>query len=319
MAAAFILYVINKILSQGLIMRTIIGFDSLPEGHWLKQFHEALEGDDLSDVSVRGYLYDLIYFRNWLIDVHGQEVALKRISATGLTAYRKHLVEDKGMKAAAVNRRIQSVKKLFSWAHSLALIGENPARHLRFMKPDARRSPKGLNKRELHALLIAAGKSSHGMGKRNYALIQLMVHTGIRVSEAANIKMEDLTIYERSGWINIPAGRGLEARRVPLNATVRRAINAYLNTSGDRAPEDLLFLTKRGQPASVRTLQRTISVLAQRARIERIKVSANTLRHTFVHNYLKTHPGELEALAELLGHASSNSVAIYTHQRGGGP
>lgn len=240
-------------------------------------------------------------------------MALKRISTSGLTAYRQHLVEDKGMKAAAVNRRIQSVKKLFSWAHSRALIGENPARHPSFMKPDARRQPKGLNKKELHALLRAAGKSSHGMGKRNYALIQIMVHTGVRVSEAAGIKVEDLTIYERSGWINIPAGRGLEARRVPLNATVRRAINTYLNTSRDRSRNDFLFLTKRGQPASVRTLQRTISVLAQRAKIERIKVSANTLRHTFIYNYLKAHSGELEALAELLGHASPSSVAVYTH------
>jgi len=299
MATALILYVINMLLSQGLIMRTIKGFDSLPESHWLKQFHEALKGEDLSDVSVRGYLYDLIYFRNWLTSGLGQEVALKRISTANLAAYRQHLVEDKGMKAAAINRRVQSVKKLFSWAHSLALIGENPARHLRFMKPDARKSPKGVNDKEFHALLRAAGKSPHGMGKRNYALIQLMVQTGLRVSEAANIKVEDLTIYERSGWINIPAGRGLEARRLPLNATVRRAINAYLNTSGDRSPEDLLFFTKRGQPASVRTLQRTISVLAQRARIDRIKVSANTLRHTFVHNYLKAHPGGLEALAEL--------------------
>jgi site-specific recombinase XerD len=312
MAAAFILYVINEHFTQELILRTIKGIDSFPEGHWLKQFHEALKSDDLSDVSVRGYLYDLIYFRNWLIGVHGQEVALKRISAAGLTAYRQHLVEDKGMKSAAVNRRIQSVKKLFAWAHSLALIGENPARHLRFMKPDARRQPKGLNERELHALLIAAGKSSHGMGKRNYTLIQLMVHTGIRVSEAARIKVEDLTIHERSGWIQIIAGRGLEARRVPLNATVRRALNAYLNTSSDRSPGDLLFLTKRGQPASVRTLQRTITVLAQRAKIERIKVSANTLRHTFVHNYLKAHPGELEALAELLGNTDPHSVTVYT-------
>jgi site-specific recombinase XerD len=102
------------------------------------------------------------------------------------------------------------------------------------------------------------------------------------------------------------------ARKVPINATVRRAINAYLNASGGRSPDDPIFLTKRGQPASVRTLQQTTAVLAQRAKIDRIKVSANTLRHTFVHNYLKAHPGELEVLAELLGHADPNSVTVYT-------
>ena len=293
-------------------MRTIKGLDSLSEGHWLKLFHEALKSEDLSDVSVRGYLYDLIYFRNWLIGVHGQEVALKRISTASLNAYRQYLVEDKGMKAAAINRRIQSVKNLFSWAHSLALIGENPSRNLRFIKPDARYSPKGLNDKELHALLRAAGQSSHGLGKRNYALIQLMVQTGLRVGEVADVVIKDLTIHERSGWVKIPGNEGAEIRKVPLNATVRRAINAYLKTNGDRNPKDSLFLTKRGQPASIRTLQQAITVLAQRAKIERIKVSTSTLRHTFVHNYLKAHPGELEALAELLGHADPNSVTVYT-------
>jgi site-specific recombinase XerD len=293
-------------------MRTIKGLNGLSKRHWLNQFHEALKSEDLSDVSVRGYLYDLNYFRNWLIDVNVREVELKEISTADLTAYRQYLVEDKGMKATAVNRRIQSVKKLFSWAHSLSLIGENCATHLRFMKPNARYSPKGLRDKELHALLRVAGQSPHGLGKRNYALIQLMVQAGLRVSEAADIKMKDLTIHERSGLIQIPGSRGLMARKVPINATVRRAINAYLNASGGRSPDDPIFLTKRGQPASVRTLQQTTAVLAQRAKIDRIKVSANTLRHTFVHNYLKAHPGELEVLAELLGHADPNSVTVYT-------
>lgn len=52
--------------------------------------------------------------------------------------------------------------------------------------------------------------------------------------------------------------------------------------------------------------------MARKAKISRIQVSANTLRHTFVHNYLKAHPGELEALAELLGHASVSTVTVYT-------
>ena len=60
MFSALILYVRNKLLPQGLFMRTILWLDSFPESHWLKQFHEALKSEDLSDVSVRGYLYDLI-------------------------------------------------------------------------------------------------------------------------------------------------------------------------------------------------------------------------------------------------------------------
>lgn len=293
-------------------MRTIKVLNGLSHDHWLRQFQEVLTDEDLSSVSVRGYLYDLNYFRNWIIEIHGWEVALEKISSTDLTAYRQYLVDVKGVKAASANRRIQAVKKLFFWAHKQGLIGENPARHLRFMKPNARYSPKGLRDKELHALLRAAGQSPHGLGKRNYALIQLMVQTGLRVGEAADIKMEDLTIHERSGWFWISDTKGLKERKVPLNATVRRAITAYLNTSRNRSPDDHLFLSKRDKPASIRALQDTIANAARKAKISRIQVSANTLRHTFVHNHLKAHPGELEALAELLGHADPNSVTVYT-------
>ena len=293
-------------------MRTIIGLNNLSEDHWIRQFQEALTSEDLASVSVRGYLYDLNYFRKWFTEIHGQETALDMLSAVDLTAYRQHLVDAKGQKASSVNRRIQAVKKLFAWAHGAGLIGENPAKHLRFMKPNARYSPKGLWDKEIHALLRVAGQSAHGLSKRNYALIQLMVHTGLRVSEAAAVKMADLTIHERSGSIRISGGRGLKERKVPLNATVRRAITAYLKASRSRSLEDHLFLTKRGQPASVRTLQETIANLARKAKIERIQATANTLRHTFAINYLKAHPGALEELAELLGHESLNAVAVYT-------
>ena len=306
------MYAVNTILIQGVIMRTITGSNNLSEDHWLKQFQEALTSEDLSSVSVRGYLYDLNNFRNWIIEVHGREVALGKISSADLAAYRQYLVDVKGMKAASANRRIQAVKKLFLWAHTRGLIGENPSKHLRFMKPNTRYSPKGLRDKELHALLRVAGQSPHGLGKRNYALIQLMVQTGLRVSEAANVKMADLTIHERSGSIWISGTRGLTERKVPLNATVRRAITAYFKKSRDRSPEDHLFLTKRDRPASIRTLQNTIASVARKAKISRVQVSANTLRHTFVHNYLKAHPGELEALAELLGHASVSTVTVYT-------
>lgn len=139
-----------------------------------------------------------------------------------------------------------------------------------------------------------------------------MIQTGLRVSEAANVKLDDMIIHERSGSIRVYGNMGLKERKAPLNATVRRAITAYLNASRDRSPEDHLFLTKRDRPASIRTLQDTIANLARKAKISRIQVSANTLRHTFVFNYLKAHPGAMEDLAELLGHESMNAVAVYT-------
>jgi len=293
-------------------MRTIETLGAIPNDHWLRGFHERLISEDLSPVTVRGYLYDLNHFRSWLTEIHGREPALEQLPTVDVTAYRQHLVDVKRLKASSVNRRIQAVKKLFSWAHAGGLIGENPAKHVRFMKPSVRYRPQALRKKELHALLRAAGQSSHGLAKRNYALIQLMVQTGLLISEAAAVKVTDLTIRERSGSIRVCDAKGRKERKLPLNAAARRAITAYLSTSRSRAPDDYLFFTKRNQPASIRTLQDTIARLARKAHVKRIRVSAHTLRHTFAINYLKAHPGKLVELAALLGCESLDTVAVYT-------
>jgi site-specific recombinase XerD len=90
------------------------------------------------------------------------------------------------------------------------------------------RQPVGLTDSEVHAVLRAAGASGHGLATRNYALVQVMLQTGIRVGELAMLRVGDVTVNDRSGGLRIRQGKGLQAREVPLNATARRAIRAYL-------------------------------------------------------------------------------------------
>jgi site-specific recombinase XerD len=73
-----------------------------------------------------------------------------------------------------------------------------------------------------------------------------------------------------------------------------------------------VFTSKRNTPITVRALQKIITALAARAKIERIAVTAHTLRHTFARNYLQANPGNLVELAMLLGHESLDTTAIYT-------
>ena len=99
-------------------MRTIIGLNNLSEDHWLRQFQEALTSEDLSSVSVRGYLYDLNNFRNWLIEVHGREVALGKISSADLAAYRQYLVDVKGMaKVSPLLNKHVIVNGMYDFTH----------------------------------------------------------------------------------------------------------------------------------------------------------------------------------------------------------
>jgi site-specific recombinase XerD len=73
-----------------------------------------------------------------------------------------------------------------------------------------------------------------------------------------------------------------------------------------------VFLSKRGTSLAVRSAQAVVAQLAVQAGIQRIPVSAHTLRHTFAVHYLQRHPGKLRDLADLLGHASLDTTALYT-------
>ena len=190
--------------------------------------------------------------------------------------------------------------------------GENPVEHLRFMRRQSPALPQALNKTEVHNLLRAAGQSSHGLSKRNYAILQLMLQSGLRIGEVTKLRFDDITLQSRSGSVNVVDSKGRKSREVPLNLTARRALNHYFKQCEKKEPEDCVFHSKRQEALSLRSVQAMVNSLVKRAKINHISVSAHTLRHTFATNYLRANPNQLVELAQLLGHDSLNTTAVYT-------
>jgi integrase/recombinase XerC len=279
----------------------------------IEAFQNHLVSRDLAPGTIRAYLHDLKVFQDWLAWVHETPAAgIAQAATVELAAFRNHLLQEKSRRPATVNRRIQSLRLFFQWLQDHHGAGENPAEHLRYVRYARRQHPVALKHREVLALLRAASASPHGMGRRNTALIQSMLQTGLRVSEVAALRHGDIHIGARSGWVQVRAGKGLKFRQVPLNTTVRRALRAYLDALPDNAENDPVFISKRRTPLSVRAIQNMVAGLASRAEITRIPVSAHTLRHTFASGYLKNNPGKLVELAGLLGHESLDTTVIYT-------
>jgi integrase/recombinase XerC len=186
------------------------------------------------------------------------------------------------------------------------------ARDVRRIRLPRHCQPLGLLDTEVHAMLRAAGGSTHGLARRNYALVQLMLQTGLRVGEVAALRIGDLTLHDRSGSVHVRHGKGLKDREVPLNATARRAVKQYLDERPGAIAGEPLFLSGRAAALPVRSIQAVIASLARRARLSRIPVSCHTLRHTFALAYLRDNPGKLVELAGLLGHDSLDTTALYT-------
>ena len=294
-------------LTRGLTLREIPPRPPKSREHpWVAAFLKALTREDIAPVTLRGYRSDLGLFAAWY-DGH----RLEKLTASDLAHFRQYLSRERSMKPASINRKLEALRRFCRWAHTSGRLRTNVAAELRLARTPRGTRPKGLVAPEVQALLRAAGQSRRALARRNYAVVQLLLQAGLRVSEAAALGLGDLEIHERQGRVHI-CGKGNKERYVPLNATARRALHAYLDARKEAGTQDPVFLSETGTALSVRSIQSLITELARRAHLGRIPVSAHTLRHTFALGYLKQNPGKLVELATLLGHESLDTTAIYS-------
>lgn len=279
---------------------------------WLQPFLDRLAADDLSAATRRGYRYDLQQFAAWYAALHGAPPELPRLTEHDLIAWRQHMLTLRQLKASTINRRLEAVRRLLRWAEASGMVAHSVATDVKTVRMTRDRKPVGLSAAEVHGLLRAAGESSHGLARRNYALVQIMLQAGLRIGEVAALRRGDITLRDRAGALRVRHGKGLRDREVPLNATARRALRQLFEKDAAAQSTDPVFRSTRNEPMPVRSIQNTIAALVRRAGLSRPGITAHSLRHTFALAWLRQHPGQLVELAQLLGHESLDTTAIYT-------
>jgi len=207
-------------------------------------------------------------------------------------------------------------------------VDEDPCRRLTSVKREVSLDPSALTPSQVNALLRETQHSRYPT--RDYAIIQMLVQTGMRIGECVVLRWGDITFGEKGGHVLIRSGKGNKARLVPLNGSIRQALADYvaprLNvpptlravaaawTSGDAAfRARWLWQSQKGTLTLVsmdRLVKDFIRSCAQRGLLPEA-TTPHCLRHTFATRYLKAHPGDLVSLARLLGHSSLDTTKIY--------
>lgn len=292
-------------------MKTGPDLQTIQNFAWLKVFFTSLTRAYLSPVTLRGYRYNLHGFTEWYASQHEKPLKLAALTPQDVIRYRTHLVEKVRLKPASVNRRLDALRRLCQWGLKEGhLKAEIPVELV--YRPRERKVVK-LAPAQIQALLRAAGRSSPFATRRNYALIQLLLHTGLRIAEVAALQVDDVILRERQGWIDVRAARGTAPRRIPLPAPARRALSEYLAPRGMMHQQEPLFCSKRRGAMSLSALHALVATVGQRAKLSVPGFSAQMLRHTFAFNYLAVNPGKYVELAQLLGHVSVASTKVYRH------
>lgn len=199
----------------------------------------------------------------------------------------------------SISRKINSIKSFFAYVIANGAISENPATNVTHPKYDIK-PPRILNKIEYRALRDACREDL-----RMAAIVELLLQTGMRISELANLKIADIDLT--SNQITIRAYESHPERVIPLNQPVKESLARYMEAR-PKSGNTYVFITKTGNAFLIRNIRSNLDRYFHIAGIENAKV--NDLRHTFIAQQL-TSGSPLVYISKLVGHKRLSTTEKY--------
>lgn len=263
---------------------------------YLQGFEAHLRSKDRSENTVSCYIRDTLQFMAWYREK--TEYGLDKLIELDGVEYKKYL-QSTDQAVITINRKIASINVFCQWMHKQGYIKE--AIHIEAVRNKAIRQYKGLEDSDLWKLR----NEIHRMGNRMHiCMIELLIGTGIRVSELVGIRLKDIELSERKGMLKV-YGKGNSFRTIPINKDVRKAIQRYIEVRPE-CESEYLFIGQRG------ALERNAVNLILNKYGDRVqvKVTPHMLRHTLGYKLVKTTP--LTTIQQILGHDHVATTNIYT-------
>ena len=277
------------------------------------RFEEHLARSALASTTIVNYLADLRTFARRHADVNGAAASLLELTPDDIREYRHHMQANEGWTPATINRRLQAVRKFYSFATETGLTESNPASEVRLIPILDSDPPRALAPEEVTSLLAAVQGGRPSLVKRDYAIVQLLLQTGFKLGELTGLRLSDVQLEgDGEGVLLVGEGDGNNHRQVPLNSLACAALRDSLRVRPSSASTENLFLSQEGNCISKRTVQRLIRVYTQAAGLE--GVSAHVLRHTFAVSTL-ANTGDISLVSRLLGHRCLETTAKYLTAR----
>jgi integrase/recombinase XerD len=261
----------------------------------------------LAFLSVQAYAADIKGFTGFL-----RQRAIKNITEIqreDILVFLAKLDRD-GLGPRTRARKISCIKGFFRFLTESDQIRENPSERLE-SPALPRRIPHFLDSEEVDRLIAATSNDSLE-GIRDYAMLELIYATGLRVSELVGLELSGIDL--EMGCVTV-MGKGSRERVVPMGIPASRAVAKYLETARPSLARlkrsEFVFLTRRGQSMTRQAFWKIVKKTALRAGINK-EISPHTLRHSFA-THLVQNDADLRSVQLMLGHSDISTTEIYTH------
>jgi integrase/recombinase XerC len=258
--------------------------------------------------TLQSYKTDLIQFTRFIEEM-SPDVSITYCTTRQIRSWVISMLDD-GMAARSVNRKTTTLRRFYRFCQQEGLIETNPADFLPSIKAP-KTLPVFMEESQMKLILDRSVLPADFAAIRDLLILELLYGTGMRLSELTGLKDKDIV----SGRFQIKVlGKRQKERIIPVTPALEELINCYKTvrniTFGDPGC-DTLILTDKGHPVYAKLVYRVVNE-ALGAITSAGRRSPHILRHTYA-THLLNRGAELNAIKELLGHASLSATQVYTH------
>lgn len=209
------------------------------------------------------------------------------------------------------DRQLSCFKTFFRYLIDEGLLADDPTAGLH-SRNKVLRLPKSLSHEQVTALLSQVPRNNPS-DVRNLLLLELLYGTGVRISEAIAIDLEDLDLENK--WIKVKYGKGAKQRLVPIGKELALALDKYLIQARpellkNKARQTALLVSRRGMRITRQAAWLIVKSAGQMANLP-MELTPHSLRHTFA-THLLAGGADIRVVQELLGHSVVTTTQIYT-------
>ncbi len=258
--------------------------------------------------TIESYRKALSQFETFIIDEFGNEVDVQLLDTEDVRPFLGWLY-DKDFKRNSLRQKISAVKSFFKYCVKKGLIEENIVSAISTPKRE-KKLPSYMMKNEVSELMDNFDDEDI-IQLRNKALTELLYSSGLRISEALNLNVNELNLASKTIRV---MGKGRKERIVPIGNQAILALKKYIERRSELlkdSSEKALFLTPKGkrlyQVAAYRFLNKSMKNVT-----ECKQKSPHILRHSFA-THLLDNGADIKSVGDMLGHASLSTTQIYTH------
>ncbi|HAN62107.1 TPA: hypothetical protein DCQ21_02435 [Candidatus Azambacteria bacterium] len=265
----------------------------------LPKFMASLAEKGRSPATILAYRSDLEQLVEFL--TKGSIATPDQVKLSNLDSFRDTLLSEK-YTPKSVSRKLNAVKTFFRWMVEQNYLSTDLSKSVSHPKVEAS-MPKFLTPLEYRALRDAVRNDP-----RISAMIELILQTGLRISEVANIKTADIN----EETIKIEGYATQPERTIPLNKPAKEAIEKYM-IERPKVVSEYIFISKTGKPLAVRNIRASVDRFIQKAELP--KYSVNDLRTTFIVENIKNGV-DLVLISQVAGHKRLSTTERYIELAG---